>query len=134
VRYSPSGGVELHISAEHAATGALVQAGWGELRDSLASQGISADRLMLSVTGPTGAGQSNLSGNGGDRSDPNSYSSNTTNQSSQGSLDSQGQSPQDNAQRRPSQGVSGPIDRISLADDRPGAAPTATASRIDYRV
>lgn len=134
VRYSPAGGVELHINAEHAATGALVQAGWTELRDALATHGISADRLMLSVTTPTGAGQADLSGSGGNRSDPN-YAN-----SSQGSLSSpdgqsQGQSRQDNPPPRTSQTWSNGLEPIASTDDNPRvASATGTPSRIDYRV
>jgi len=138
VRYSPAGGVELHINAEHAATGALVQAGWAELRDSLAIQGISADRLMMSVTAPSGAGQADLSGGGGNRSDPSSYSSNQSSQaslSSQNSQNSQGQSRQDTPQQRAAQGWNGPLDPTSSPDGNPRvAAATAAPSRIDYRV
>ena len=138
VRYSPTGGVELHINTEHAATGALVQAGWTELRDALANQGISPDRLILSVTSPTGAGQADLSGGGGNRSDPNFSNSNQNSQASQGSLssqDSQGQSRQDNPQQRASQTWSDPIEPVSSTDGSPrvGSA-TAAPSRIDYRV
>jgi flagellar hook-length control protein FliK len=139
VRYSPAGGVELHINAEHAATGALVQAGWAELRDSLASQGISADRLMMSVTAPSGAGQADLSG-GGNRSDPNAYSSNPNSQgslSNQTSPNGQGQdqSRQDTPRQPASEGWNGPLDPISSPDgDQRVASATAAPSRIDYRV
>jgi Flagellar hook-length control protein FliK len=136
VRYSPTGGVELHINAEHAATGALVQAGWGELRDALATQGISPDRLVLSVTGPSNAGQADLSGGGGNRSDPSSYGSNPSGQGSLSSPDGQGQgqSRQDNPQQR-SPGWNASVEPVSSPDSSPRVAPAiAVASRIDYRV
>ena len=133
VRYSPSGGVELHINAEHAATGALVQAGWTELRDALASHGISADRLVMSVTTPSGAGTADLSG-GGNRSDPN-YSNSSQASLSSPDSQSQGQSRQDNAQQRTSQTWSGGLEPVASTDDNPRvASATGTPSRIDYRV
>jgi flagellar hook-length control protein FliK len=134
VRYAPGGGVELHINAEHAATGALVQAGWTELRDALASHGISADRLMLSITTPTGAGQADLSGGGSNRSDPNSANSSQASLSSPDSQ-SQGQSRQDNAQQRTSQTWKGGIEPLASTDDNPRVASASPGhSRIDYRV
>ena len=65
VRYAAGGGLELHINAEHAATGALVQQGWTELRDALATQGISPDRLVMSVSSPESANQLDFSSSGG---------------------------------------------------------------------
>jgi len=134
VRYSPGGGVELHINAEHAATAALVQAGWSELRDSLASHGITADRLMMSVTVPSTAGQADLSGGDRDRSDPNAYGAGQSSLSSPDSQ-SQGQSRQDNAPQRTSQTWSGGLEPVASTDANPRvASATGTPSRIDYRV
>ena len=66
LRYSAAGGVQLHINVEHAATGQLVQAGWTDLRDALAAQGITPDRLVMSVTAPNGSSGLDLSFNGHD--------------------------------------------------------------------
>src|SRR5437660_2938219 len=65
LRYAATGGLELYINVEHASTGALVQSGWTELRDALATQGISPDRLVMSVTGPSNPSQLDFSSNGG---------------------------------------------------------------------
>ena len=65
LRYAAGGSLELHINVEHAATGQLVQQGWTELRDALATQGISPDRLVMSVTSPDSAGQLDFSSSGG---------------------------------------------------------------------
>src|SRR5204863_10022904 len=67
VRYGAGGALQLHINVEHAATGALVQAGWSELRNALATQGISPERLVMSVTAPTSSSQLDFSGGGGGR-------------------------------------------------------------------
>jgi hypothetical protein len=77
LRYGAAGGLELHVNVEHAATGALVQSGWSDLRDALSQQGISPDRLVMSVSGPDGmtvsgpgsAGLSSDSGGFGSGSD-----------------------------------------------------------------
>src|SRR5438874_11616258 len=55
LRYAAGGSLELHIATEHASTSALVQSGWTQLRDALATQGISPDRLVMSITGPANA-------------------------------------------------------------------------------
>jgi hypothetical protein len=126
VRYSAAGGVELHINAEHAATAALVQAGWSELRDALATQGISPDRLMMSVTAPT---SSDLSGGGNSRSDSNAFGSSQANQ------DGQSQSRQNNAQQRTSQSWSGSAEPVPSPDASSRvASATSAPTRIDYRV
>lgn len=67
VRYAAGGGLELHIAVEHSATGALVQAGWSQLRDALATQGFSPDRLVMSVTAPGNANQLDFSSNNSGR-------------------------------------------------------------------
>ncbi len=63
LRYSAAGGIQLHINVEHASTGALVQAGWTELRDALAAQGITPDRLVMSVSAPSEASGMDFSSN-----------------------------------------------------------------------
>src|SRR6266849_977795 len=65
LRYSVANGVQLHMNVEHAATGALVQAGWTDLRDALATQGIHTDRLVMSISAPANASGLDFSnGNG----------------------------------------------------------------------
>jgi flagellar hook-length control protein FliK len=126
LRYSPVGGVELHIAVEHAATGTLVQAGWTELRDALANQGISPERLIMSVTSAANTGQSDMSG-GGNRSDPGLASQ--SNQMNQGS---QGQAGQERSGPRGWTGA--PISGASAIDDsQPVTSVTTVPSRIDFR-
>jgi flagellar hook-length control protein FliK len=120
VRYGATGAIELHMNIEHAATADLVQAGWGELREALALQGISPDRLVMSVTNAAGAGLSDSSSNGNARSDAAQTSS--------------GQSGQQQEQRndtRPNQrswGVG--LDSTNEVEEGPTVA---ASSRIDYR-
>jgi hypothetical protein len=64
VRYAPTGEVELHMNIEHAATADLVRSGWTELRDALVVQGISADRLVMTVTSTSGGSPADSSGSG----------------------------------------------------------------------
>jgi hypothetical protein len=127
VRYSPLGGVELHIDVEHASTGNLVQAGWTDLRNALTSQGISADRLIMNVTTAGNAGPSDFSGGNNNRSDPGSANF------SQGSQSGQGQQP--GQHQSGTRGWTGPLAGGSaLADDNQDvAAVTPLPSRIDYR-
>jgi flagellar hook-length control protein FliK len=68
IRYGAGGTLELHMAVDRAATGSLVQAGWGELRHALALQGIAPERLVMSVSQRADAGLSDSS-NGGFRSD-----------------------------------------------------------------
>lgn len=129
LRYSPAGGVQLHINVEHAATGQLVQAGWAELRDALAAQGITPDRLMMSVTAPSGGSGLDMSFNGqnGGRAgaDLAGFSQGHAGQRQSSSRDDD----------------SG-LTRTWFSDmDAPESAPAdrarsavATSSRIDYRV
>ena len=125
VRYVASGGLELHINVEHAATGALVQAGWTELRDALATQGISPDRLVMSVTAPDNANQLDFSSSGGGvyRSD-----SGLAQFGQGGQSDRQRQDGANDA--RFSSGWHGRLESTPVADD----APRIAASHIDYRV
>jgi flagellar hook-length control protein FliK len=87
VRYAPTGEVELHMNVEHAATADLVQAGWGELRDALSAQGISPDRLVMSITssaGGSGLSDGSTQGNGSTfRSDAGQSNSGQSGQSGQ---------------------------------------------------
>ena len=129
LRYAAGGGLELHINVEHAATGALVQAGWTELRDALATQGISPDRLVMSVTGPDSANQLDFSSSGGgtNRSDAGLAQFGQGGQS-----DRQHQDGGDDA--RFSRAWNGRLESTSAADDTPRVASSGAASRIDYRV
>ena len=128
VRYAVGGGVELHINVEHAATGALVQAGWTELRDALATQGISPDRLVMSVTGPDSANQLDFSSNGGGtyRSDSGLAQFGQGGQSDR-------QHPDGGDDGRFSRAWSGRLESTSSTDDLPRVATSGAASRIDYR-
>src|SRR5947209_4762015 len=128
VRYAVGGGVELHINVEHAATGALVQAGWTELRDALATQGISPDRLVMSVTGPDSANQLDFSSNGGGtyRSDSGLAQFGQGGQSDR-------QHPDGGDDGRFSRAWSGRLESTSATDDFPRVATSGAASRIDYR-
>jgi flagellar hook-length control protein FliK len=87
LRYAGNtGGLELHINVEHAATGALVESGWGQLRDALANQGINPDRLVMSISGPQNANQLDFSSNnngGGYRPDQNLANFSQSDQSGQ---------------------------------------------------
>ena len=130
VRYAAGGGLELHINVEHAATGTLVQAGWAELRDALATQGIAPDRLVMSVTGPHNtANQSDFSSSGGGSHRPDA------------GLAQFGQGGQSNGQRqsgadgpRLSRAWNAPVDATPSTDDSSRVAISSGASRIDYRV
>jgi flagellar hook-length control protein FliK len=131
LRYAAGGGLELHINVEHAATGALVEAGWTQLRDALATQGISPDRLVMSVTGPGSANQLDFSSNG----------SNAGNRPDQGlSAFTQGrqsgeQPEQGGDDRRQTRGWVNPVEPQPTQDNTtPRGARVAAASRIDYRV
>jgi hypothetical protein len=130
LRYAPGGGLELHISVEHASTGTLVQAGWAQLRDALATQGITPDRLVLSVTGPPSATQTDLSFSNG-----SSYRSDAA-------LTAFGQGGHSGQQRGSGgEGRTGvgwnPVSNRHADEPSDTAAPPAPndhASRIDYRV
>ena len=133
VRYGAGGGLELHINVEHAATGSLVEAGWTQLRDALATQGISPDRLVMSITSPGGANHLDFSSSGGGtfRSDPGFASFAQGGQSGQ-QRDQTGGGDGSSAARRWVTGA----DPVSSSDDllRAASAQTGAASRIDYRV
>jgi flagellar hook-length control protein FliK len=133
LRYAATGGLELHINVEHASTGALVQAGWTELRDALATQGISPDRLVMSVIGPSSASQLDFSANGGNGG--NGYRSDSGLAGfMQGDGGQQRNGGDSNNDTRTWRGWSGGPDPISSSDDMPRTAAPAAASRIDYRV
>jgi flagellar hook-length control protein FliK len=118
VRYGATGAVELHMNLEHAATADLVQAGWGELRDALALQGISPERLIMNVTSPASSGFSDQYGSGSQRSDAQSMAGHS------------GQQHEHQFDSRTNRGWSASLDSITDADDAPVVAST---SRIDYR-
>jgi flagellar hook-length control protein FliK len=127
LRYSVANGIQLHMNVEHAATGALVQAGWTDLRDALATQGIHTDRLVMSISAPaTASGLDFSNGNGSQRSDSGLASF------TQGQTSQQRQETQD---QRATRGWNGGIDPIlpSSNDTTPRVAP-AGAGHIDYRV
>lgn len=132
LRYAAGGSLELHINAEHAATGALVQSGWTQLRDALATQGISPDRLVMSVSGPTGSSQldfsSNSSGGSGYRSDSSLAAFTQGGQSGQHRDSGAGDEP------RTSRSWNSTFESGPSADDTPRANSVAATSRIDYRV
>ena len=126
LRYGVGGALQLHINVEHAATGSLVQAGWTELRDALATQGISPDRMVMSVTAPNASSQLDFSSGGnGRQTDPGTA----------GFAQSQsGQQRQDTPEQTGQRGWNGAVEPISSADDSPRvASTTAATSRIDYR-
>jgi flagellar hook-length control protein FliK len=133
VRYNPTGGLELHVNVEHAATGALVQAGWSELREALATHGISPDRLVMSVSAPTGASSSGSQDSfGGARPDAGQSAAFNFAQSQSG------QQRHDQGDARSAFGWSrSPLfDGSSAADTNPESAVRSAAdaiSRIDYR-
>jgi flagellar hook-length control protein FliK len=127
LRYSAANGIQLHLNVEHASTGALVQAGWTELRDALATQGIHSDRLVMSISAPANASGPNLSnGNGSNRSD-GGLASFTQGQNSQQRQETQ--------EQRTARGWNAAIDPIlpSSFDVSQRVAP-ASAGHIDYRV
>jgi flagellar hook-length control protein FliK len=126
LRYGVGGALQLHINVEHAATGSLVQAGWTELRDALATQGISPDRLVMSVTAPSATSQPDFSGGGSGRQ---------TDTGTAGFAQSHsGQQRQDTPEQTGPRGWNGAVEPTSASDDNPRVASTnAATSRIDYR-
>jgi flagellar hook-length control protein FliK len=132
LRYAPGGNLELHINVEHAATGSLVEAGWSQLRDALATQGFEPDRLVMSVSGPASANQldfSSSNGNGAYRQD-----------SGLAGFMQDGQSGQQrngaDDPRATTRGWSSAAEPVGAIDDSPRNVSSAgsAASRIDYRV
>jgi flagellar hook-length control protein FliK len=126
LRYSSSGGIQLHINVEHAATGALVQAGWTELRDALSTQGISPDRLVMSISAPGDAKGMDFS-NGGDSRPDQGLGASAQDQS-------YGQRRQNAQEQSGVNGWNGAVDSTSPTDDLTQSAANAVSSRIDYRV
>jgi flagellar hook-length control protein FliK len=130
LRYAGSGSLELHINVEHASTGALVEAGWTQLRDALATQGINPDKLVMSITAPQAAAASDFSSN--------NSSSGFQSDSGLASYTSGG----DSGERRNDGGAEGGSRRWSRAEtlsstpsrDDTSTASVAASSRIDYRV
>jgi flagellar hook-length control protein FliK len=126
LRYGVGGALQLHINVEHAATGSLVQAGWSELRDALATQGISPERLVMSVTAPASSSQLDFSGGGSGRQSEPGLANFAQSQS--------GQQRQDNSEQTGPRGWNGAIDPTASPDDTQRVAATsAPTSRIDYR-
>jgi flagellar hook-length control protein FliK len=126
LRYGAGGALQLHINVEHAATGSLVQAGWSQLRDALATQGISPDRLIMSVTAPASSSQLDFSGGGSGRQTDPGMANFAQSQS--------GQQRQDNSEQTGPRGWNGAIESTAPSDDSPRvASPSAPTSRIDYR-
>ncbi len=123
VRYGPGRTVELHLAVESTATGALLQAGWGDLRDALLAQGFSTDRLVLSVVAPSPADASGTQGGQtGARADPGATGFGQQPGGRQGG----GERPAHTTPGAPTE-PPGP----TAEEPHPGAGPTA---RIDYRV
>jgi flagellar hook-length control protein FliK len=126
MRYGVGGALQLHINVEHAATGSLVQAGWTQLRDALATQGISPDRLVMSVTAPTSSTQLDFSGGGSGRQTDPGLAGFAQSQS--------GQQRRDQPEQTGQRGWNGAVEPTSPSDDNPRvASTTAVTSRIDYR-
>jgi flagellar hook-length control protein FliK len=131
LKYASGGNLELHISVEHAATGALVQEGIGQLRDALATQGFHPDRLVMSVSAAGASSQMDLSSN--NNSNGGAYRSD----SGFAAFTQNGQSGQQ--RDTPGNNASAGFGWSSSRDVSPTSevAPIATdlsTSRIDYRV
>ncbi len=124
VRYGPGHSVEMHVAVDNGSTGALVQAGWANLRDALVAQGFSADRLVMSVASPTNDGSGLFSGqNGGDRPDANAMA-----------FDQQPGGHQ-SGDERPNQSSSRQIlGSVASSESTEDVRAAAEPSRIDYRV
>jgi flagellar hook-length control protein FliK len=125
LKYGATGGLELHVNVEHAATAQLVQSGWNDLRSALSLQGIAPDRLIMSVSGPGNSGASDASG-GGSRSD--------TGQASFGQAGQQQSRDNNSNEARTSRGWTNFADVPTnvTADVPPSGG--ASNSHIDYRV
>jgi flagellar hook-length control protein FliK len=128
-----SGGLELHINVEHATTGALVEAGWGQLRDALASQGISPDRLVMSITGPHNATGLDLSSNGGGAYRQDQALTSFTQNGQSGQQRSDGGAAEERGTSRAWDAFNNTSPDPS-SDDISPVANAAAATRIDYRV
>jgi flagellar hook-length control protein FliK len=127
LRYGASGGLELHVNVEHAATGSLVEAGWSDLRDALSQQGISPDRLVMSVSGPNGASLSSDSGSFGSSASGGFGSDAAAMGFGQSqSQDQQDRQPAGSARARWAPSMDGP--------PREETATPTSSSRIDLRV
>jgi flagellar hook-length control protein FliK len=128
LKYATGGNLELHISVEHAATGALVQAGIGQLRNALATQGFHPDRLVMSVSAPAASSQMDFSSNnhgGSYRSDSGLTAFTQNGQSGQ----HRDTSRDDDSARF---GWGSSSDRASTSEVTPTTTHLST-SRIDYR-
>jgi flagellar hook-length control protein FliK len=128
LRYGAAGGLELHVNVEHAATGALVESGWSDLRAALSQQGISPDRLMMSVTGPSGASLSS-SDSGGFGAGNGAGFSQDTGPSGFGQSNPQGQ-----GERQPAPGRGRWNASVTPISHEPDNVAPASSSRIDLRV
>jgi flagellar hook-length control protein FliK len=134
LRYAAGGNLELHINVEHADTGNLVQAGLSQLRDALATQGFHPDRLVMSITAPSSANQTDFSG-----SNSNNASYRTDAGMTAFTQDQSGQQHRPDAEdsRGPrvwSASTSGGSTTASDDSPRASTSASAAASRIDYRV
>jgi flagellar hook-length control protein FliK len=138
LRYTANAGIQLHINVEHASTGSLVQAGWNDLRDALASQGITPDRLVMSVSGPGDASGLNFSFNGNGNANDNGANGSRADAGLASFGQGQGQSggqAQDGEPRRVNRGWFGDTDQGSSVSPVEDTSRSALASaRIDYRV
>lgn len=129
VRYGAGGALELHVNTEHASTGDLVQAGWSQLRDALATHGFSPDRLVMSVSAPSSTGASTFSGDNSGRSGTNSNTAAfnfAQGQQQSGQQREPGDSRSGFGWRQPFESSTTPVEPVarSAAD---------SSSRIDYR-
>lgn len=124
VRYGPGHTVEMHLAVDSATTGALVQAGWTDLRDALVAQGFSADRLVISVAAP--AAETNGSPFGQDGSGRSDAGAMAFGQQSGGRQDG-------GDAARPSQG-GGIVDPSLQPESTDEPSSVGQTSRIDYRV
>jgi flagellar hook-length control protein FliK len=120
IKYSPTGGLELHIVAEQAATAQLVESGWSDLRSALSLQGIAPERLIMSVSGP---------------SESNSSSSGSSSQAAFGQAGQSSQQRHDRNDAQANRGWAGFGDApINVNDDDVRQSGVVSNSRIDYRV
>jgi hypothetical protein len=117
IKYGASGGIELHIVAEQAATAQLVQSGWNDLRGALGLQGIAPERLIMSVSSPS---ESSSSGSGGQAIFGQAGQSNHQ------------QSDRNNAQAN--RGWAGFGDAPTNVTEDVRQSGVVSSSRIDYRV
>jgi flagellar hook-length control protein FliK len=126
IRYGTSRQLELHVVVEHAETGTLVQQGWSELRDALSAQGLTTERMVVSVAGMATGDTSSALGNGRETITGEGAAFGSGTPSNGG---------QDRSDQRRSGHASAPFDHglEPRLHEKPSAGHEKT-SRIDYRV